>query len=171
MSPTRLSRREGWALGYPRSSQRIRGRVNQHEWESAPVDASTALEWLHAFGVDACDLDDRSQVEHVLSLVPIAQRNADPACLAVRAALKRYDGHVDKALELYQRALAAAEGDTRLEAQIRENLAILRILRKEMSEAEEVLARALAIAPDDARLLAIRAMLRGQRRDKRALED
>jgi DNA-binding CsgD family transcriptional regulator len=136
-----------------------------------PTDATSALEWLHEWGLDACDLDDRSQVEQALALVPAAKRNADPACLAVRAALKRYEGHVDKALELYQRALAAVGDDARLELQIRENLAALRFLRRETIEAEEVLDKALALSPMDARLLALRASIRALRRDQRAKGD
>lgn len=137
----------------------------------APGDTSGALKWLHEFGLDACDLDDRSPVERALELVPVAKRSSDSACLAVRGSLKRFEGHVDKALELYHRALAIVGDDRRLEVQIRENLAVLRFLRGETVESEEVLNKALLIATDDARLIALRAVIRAQRGDKRAQSD
>jgi len=145
--------------------------VDELDRQAVPADVSSALAWLHESGLDACDLDDRGTVERALALVPIAKRNSDPACLAVRAALKRYDGQVDKALELYQRALSGTSGDAALEVLIRENLAVLCFLRKEIVQAEEVLAKAISIAPSDARLIALRAMIRAQRRDKRAQDD
>ena len=137
----------------------------------SPVDETSALAWLHQRGLDACDLDDRTHVERALALVSITKRNSDPACLAVRAALKRYEGQVDKALELYQRALHGSTNNPELEVQIRENLAVLRFARKETVEAEEVLSKAMALAPGDARLFALRAVFRAQRRDSRAQAD
>jgi DNA-binding CsgD family transcriptional regulator len=132
---------------------------------------SDALAWLHQHGLDACDLDDRSSVELALSLVPVAQRSSDPACLAVRGALARYEGRVDKALELYNRALASAETNPDLNLQILENLAALKLVRKEVAEAEQIVDKALSIRADEPRFLAIRAMVRAVRRDARARVD
>src|SRR5579875_594 len=145
--------------------------LEDHDREPALRNASEALEWLHRCGLDACDLDDRSHVERALSLVPVVQRSSDPACLAVRAALARYEGRVDKALELYERALSACGHDHNIELQIRENLAILRMLRKEIADAEKSVERGLALAPLDPRFLSIRASIRAQRRDARAQDD
>ncbi len=145
--------------------------VNDLDRQTPPADPVGALAWLHECGLDACDLDDRSAVERALSLVSAAKRNSDPACLAVRAALRRYDGQIDKALELYERALASVGAEKQLEVLIRESLAILRFLRKETVEAEETLVKALLLAPDDARLIALRATFRAQRGDRRARED
>ena len=153
-------------FGYP-----LFAEVDEAKRDFAPTTAAGALTWLHENGLDACDLDDRSMVEHALSLVPAAKRSSDPTCLAVRAALKRYEGFVDKSLELFQRALGLAADDAELEIQIRENLAVLRFLRREPRDAEDVLAKALMIAPENAALLAIRAALRAVRGDNRARDD
>ena len=145
--------------------------LNDLERQPNPTDSHSALAWLREFGLDACDLDDRSPVEQALALVSTAKKNSDPACLAVRAALRRYEGHIDKALQLYERALAGVGADQQLEVQIRENLSVLRFLRKEIVEAEDALSKALHIAPNDARLIALRASFRAQRGDNRARED
>lgn len=130
-----------------------------------------ALEWLSRCGLDACELDDRGPVERALSLVPVAQRSSQPACLAVRAALARYEGRVDKALELYERAISLVKADTDLMLQISENLAGLRVVRRELNEADQIVDVALQLDPQDGRFLAIRAMIRAQRRDQRAHSD
>lgn len=145
--------------------------VQEQDGQIAFANASEALQWLHRSGLDTCDLDDRSPVERALSLIPVAQRSTDAACLAVRAALTRYEGRIDKALELYQRGLAAVGDDYELELQIRDNLAIIRLLRREVVESEQIVEAALSRNPDDQRFLAIRAMIRAQRRDARAHED
>jgi len=129
------------------------------------------MAWIHRHGLDACDLDDRTVVERALALVPASKRSSDPACLAVRAALKRYEGHVDKALELYERALASVSENNQLGAQIAENLGVLRFLRKETVEAESIVESALSVAPDYAPLIALRATFRAHRGDNRARAD
>lgn len=136
-----------------------------------PTDSDEALTWLNQFGLDACDLDDRDRVQRVLSLVPAAKRSSEAACLAVRAELHRVEGQIDKALELFLRALSSVGAQKRLDIQIRESLVLLRFLRKETAEAEQMLREALVIAPDDPRLLALRALVRSSQHDSRALHD
>lgn len=146
------------------------GKLDELERDLKLSDSGEALAWLRLHGLDACDLDDRAPVERALALVASEKRSTDPACLAVRGSLKRFEGHVDKALELFQRALACVD-DIALEIQIREHLAVLRFMRKETVEAEDVLTKALVLAPEDARLLALRATLRALRHDSRAVSD
>jgi DNA-binding CsgD family transcriptional regulator len=54
---------------------------------------------------------------------------------------------------------------------IRELLAALRFARNEINEAQDLITKALAISVDDARLIAIRAMIRAKQKDARARAD
>ncbi|HEY1728041.1 MAG TPA: helix-turn-helix domain-containing protein [Candidatus Baltobacteraceae bacterium] len=145
--------------------------MDEPESEKLFKDATDALAWIREYGLDACEKDDRADVERALSLIPISKRSSDPACLAVRAALKRYEGHIDKALELYERASVSAAGDSHLRAQIAENLGVLRFLRKETIEAEKIVESALSATPDYSPLIALRATFRAHRGDSRARAD
>lgn len=153
-------------FGYP-----LIERVDEYDRHPTLANAAEALEWLHRHGLDACDLDDRTPVERALSLVPISVRSSDPACLGVRAALARYEGRVDKALELYQRALAATRSNIDLRLQVQESLAALQFLRREIADVEHVVEDALAASSNDPRFLAIRSAVRAARRDQRGRVD
>ena len=129
-----------------------------------------ALEWLNRHGLDACELDDRSEVRAVLDSVLPSVRQRNAACLAVQAALERFEGHVDTAVTLYERALKLPM-DGSLELRIRENFAHLLAARRQDDECEKVLAPALKNHPRDPRVFSMGILLRARRRDARALAD
>jgi DNA-binding CsgD family transcriptional regulator/tetratricopeptide (TPR) repeat protein len=129
-----------------------------------------ALDWLIEHGLDACELDDRTRVHDALAFVRPSVRQRDPACLAVQAALERFEGRIDTAIKLYERALSQAL-DARLEIRIRENLAQLLLSRREDAKAESVLASATLLENRGPCILSLEAALRARRRDRRAIDD
>jgi DNA-binding CsgD family transcriptional regulator len=131
---------------------------------------AAALESLAQHGLDACELDDRTPVHEALAQIPPSVRQRDPACIAVQAALERFEGRVDAAVTLYQRALRM-EMNPRLEVRIRENLGHLFVARRQNQEAAEVVERARALAPHDPRIVSLDLVLRARSRDARVLDD
>jgi DNA-binding CsgD family transcriptional regulator len=133
--------------------------------------ATSALEWLRSHGLETCYQDDRSLIEWALEIIPATERNADPVCIAVRAALARYEGHVDQALSLFERAIRKAKNDDDLYLQIAEHLLLLQMARRDHSSVDNLLDAALRKRPDDPRILSCRAYQRAVRNDRRALAD
>jgi hypothetical protein len=132
------------------------------------VSVTDALAWLAGQGLDACELDDRTPIHEVLAQIPPSVRRREPACLAVRAALERFEGHVDTAVALYERALGL-KMDEALELRIRENLAHLFGCRRQDTDSERALLPALRMAPADPRILSIQMTQRARRRDNRQI--
>jgi DNA-binding CsgD family transcriptional regulator/tetratricopeptide (TPR) repeat protein len=93
-----------------------------------------------------------------------------PACLAAQAALARFEGRVDTAIALYERALRQ-EMTPALELRIRENLASLFFSRAEYSGGERILDGVHCANRDDPRIQSLYVILRARRRDARVLED
>ena len=137
---------------------------------SGPTNEASALVWLARNGLDACDLADRSPVEAALSLVRPSMRMSDAACLAVRAALSHLSGDNERALELYRKALRRSEG-SELGRRVRENLSVLLVNQLEPDEAERFSDEAIALDPNDAPFLGLRASIRAGRHDRRAADD
>ena len=131
---------------------------------------TSALDWLIEYGLDACELDDRTRVHEALASVRPSVRQRHPACLAVQAALERFEGRVDGAIKLYERALSlATEGP--LEIRIRENLAQLFVSRRDYANAERILTCGTILKSGGPLILSLVATIRAHRCDRRAVND
>lgn len=130
-----------------------------------PVDAASARYWLGRHGLDGCELDDRTPVERALALIPVQERSKAPESLAVMGALRAFAGNAEDALRIYNRALAL-NPPVFLANGVRTNLAALHYRRGESLEADRTIAAGLEADPEDPRLRALRAFIRGKLKDR-----
>ena len=79
------------------------------------------------------DPEDTALVDRALSIVPSRVKNSDPAVVAVAASRAYRNGSLDRAVALYERAIAGGKGNLR--ALVARRLAVLQVNRANWTDA------------------------------------